>query len=222
MRILIAEDEKSLNRIISKQLKSAGYSVDCCFDGEEAYDMISMTEYDAAVFDVMMPKIDGFSLLKRIRNEGNDLPVLFLTARDSIEDRVEGLDIGADDYLVKPFTYERFQMALEKFMAQNHALKDTETFDQSNIDYLIDNARKKTESVFPKGIQEKTLLLIIDYLKENKGKWLTGDEISERISLTSVTVRRYMNYLSESGKVIAQINYETGGRPCMKYKITPE
>ena len=103
MRILLAEDEKSLNRIITKQLKAAGYSVDSCFDGGEAYDLITSTDYDAAVFDVMMPIMNGFELVKKIRAHGIDTPVLFLTARDSIEDRVTGLDIGADDYLTKPF-----------------------------------------------------------------------------------------------------------------------
>lgn len=106
MRILVAEDEKSLNRIITRQLSSVNYSVDSCFDGEEALDCFSFAEYDAAVLDVNMPKLDGFSLVKKIRAKGINVPVLFLTARDSIEDRVEGLDIGADDYLVKPFSFE--------------------------------------------------------------------------------------------------------------------
>lgn len=106
MRILVAEDEKSLNRIITRQLTSVNYSVDSCFDGEEALDCFSFAEYDAAVLDVNMPKLDGFSLVKKIRAKGINVPVLFLTARDSIEDRVEGLDIGADDYLVKPFSFD--------------------------------------------------------------------------------------------------------------------
>ncbi|MCQ2475475.1 MAG: response regulator transcription factor [Clostridia bacterium] len=106
MRILIAEDEKSLNRIITRQLSSANYSVDSCFDGEEALDCLSFAEYDAAILDINMPKLDGFSLVKKIRAKGINVPVLFLTARDSIEDRVEGLDIGADDYLVKPFSFD--------------------------------------------------------------------------------------------------------------------
>ncbi len=106
MRILVAEDEKSLNRIITRQLSSVNYSVDSCFDGEEALDCFSFAEYDAAVLDVNMPKLDGFSLVKKIRAKGINVPVLFLTARDSIEDRVEGLDIGADDYLVKPFSFD--------------------------------------------------------------------------------------------------------------------
>ncbi len=119
MRILIAEDEKSLNRVLKKQLSAAGYSVDCTFDGEEAYDFLTMAEYDAAILDVMMPKYDGFEVLKKIREKGIETPCLFLTARDSIEDRVTGLDIGADDYLVKPFSYDELLARVRVLIRKN-------------------------------------------------------------------------------------------------------
>lgn len=112
MRVLFAEDEQDLNNIITMALKQEGYSVDPCFDGEEAYDYLSATEYDVAILDVMMPKMDGFQVLKKIRDEGNKTPVLMLTARDSVEDRVYGLDNGADDYLVKPFSIEELKARL--------------------------------------------------------------------------------------------------------------
>ncbi len=176
MRILIAEDEKSLNRIIAKQLKSAGYSVDCCFDGEEAYDMISMTDYDAAVFDVMMPKIDGFSLLKKIRNDGNALPILFLTARDSIEDRVEGLDIGADDYLVKPFAFEELLARVRVLIRKNSVSK-------SSIicvgDLTVDISSRtvtKGGNILSLSAKEYELL---QYLAVNKGIVLSREKIIE-------------------------------------------
>lgn len=105
MRLLLAEDEQDLNRIITKKLVSSGYSVDSCYDGEEALLYLSSTEYDGAILDVMMPKIDGFKVLKQMRAKGISTPVLFLTARDAVEDRVAGLDLGADDYLVKPFAF---------------------------------------------------------------------------------------------------------------------
>ena len=102
MRILLAEDEADLTHIISQKLVSDGYSVDSCFDGREAIDILSYTEYDAVILDIMMPKADGFEVLKSLRNAGKTTPVLFLTAKDSISDRVKGLDSGANDYLVKP------------------------------------------------------------------------------------------------------------------------
>lgn len=106
MRILVAEDERDLNKILSHRLKEKHYSVDSCFDGAEALDYISGTEYDAIILDIMMPKMDGITVLKTIRNQKNNVPILLLTAKDSIHDRVAGLDAGANDYLIKPFAFE--------------------------------------------------------------------------------------------------------------------
>ncbi len=103
MRILIAEDERDLNSIIEQKLKKQGYSVDACFDGMEALDFIDMAEYDAIILDIMMPKADGFYVLEKLRQKGKTTPVIFLTAKDSVADRVKGLDSGANDYIVKPF-----------------------------------------------------------------------------------------------------------------------
>lgn len=106
MRILVVEDEKDLNRVISKRLENEGYSVDRCFDGEEALEYINMSEFDIIIMDIMMPKISGIEVLKNIRDKRNETPVLLLTAKDSISDRVNGLDAGAQDYLIKPFAFE--------------------------------------------------------------------------------------------------------------------
>lgn len=106
MRILIAEDERDLNQIITERLKKEHYSVDSCFDGEEALDYLAAAPYDAVILDIMMPKLDGLSVLRKMRNKNENTPVLLLTAKDSVEDRVKGLDAGANDYLVKPFAFE--------------------------------------------------------------------------------------------------------------------
>ena len=106
MRILIAEDEKDLNRLIVSKLEAEHYSVDRCFDGEEALSYLTSAEYDLAILDIMMPKLDGLTLLRTLRKSGIGCPVLLLTARDSIEDRVTDLDSGANDYLVKPFAFD--------------------------------------------------------------------------------------------------------------------
>ena len=99
MRILVVEDERYLNRIICKRLAAGGYSTDACYDGREALDYLESTDYDAAIFDVMMPRMDGFTAVRKLRERGDATPVLFLTARDAVGDRVEGLDLGANDYL---------------------------------------------------------------------------------------------------------------------------
>ena len=112
MRILVADDERDLNALIAEKLKKEHYSVDCCYDGEEALEYLGMAEYDAVVLDIMMPKKDGISVLKELRANGSHVPVLLLTAKDSVEDRVLGLDAGADDYLIKPFAYEELMARL--------------------------------------------------------------------------------------------------------------
>lgn len=103
MRILLAEDERSLSKALKAILTKSNYSVDCVFDGEEAVSYAMAGEYDLVIMDIMMPKQDGISALKEIRSKGNSVPVLMLTAKAEIDDKVEGLDSGANDYLTKPF-----------------------------------------------------------------------------------------------------------------------
>ena len=106
MRVLVVEDERDLNRILTKTLSKAGSSVDGCLNGEEMADHLLGAEYDAILMDVMMPGKDGFTLVSELRAKGVDTPILFLTARDSVVDKVSGLDSGADDYITKPFAIE--------------------------------------------------------------------------------------------------------------------
>lgn len=103
MRILLAEDEKPLARAIVKILEKSNYSADAVYDGEDAFAYISSGNYDAAILDIMMPRADGITVLRRVRAEGNKIPILLLTAKAEVDDKVLGLDSGADDYLAKPF-----------------------------------------------------------------------------------------------------------------------
>lgn len=178
MRILFAEDEKSLNKIITKQLKAAGYSVDSCFDGGEAYDLITMTDYDAAIFDVMMPVMNGFELVKKIRAKGIDVPVLFLTARDSIEDRVTGLDIGADDYLVKPFSFDELSARLRVMTRKKYGKKTgVITIDDFSIDTASMHVERAGKSI---SLSAKEYELL-RYLAMNKGVVLSRGKIEDHI-----------------------------------------
>ena len=120
MRILVVEDEKDLRNIIKKRFVREHYSVDACGDGEEALDYMEMTSYDGVLLDIMLPGKDGFAVLKEVRQMGNDTPILLLTARDGIEDRVKGLDLGADDYLIKPFAFEELLARIRVMMRRKH------------------------------------------------------------------------------------------------------
>ena len=220
-KVLIVEDDPMVAMINEQYIKrNKNFEiVGKCSDGASALDFLESGAVDLLILDVFMPKMDGFETLRKIRNKQITVEAIMVTAandRDSLE---EALHLGIVDYLVKPFTFDRFQIALEKYIAQNNALKDIDTLNQTSIDHIIDNSRKKSEDLFPKGIQERTLQLIMEYLNGNKSEWFTGDDIAAKVGLTGVTVRRYMNYLAESGRVVGEMNYETGGRPCMRYKV---
>lgn len=220
-QVLIVEDDPMvamINEQYIRQNKKFNV-VGKCKDGKSALEFLENHDVDLLILDVFMPQLDGFETLRQIRKKQISVDVIMVTAANDRESLEEGLHLGIVDYLVKPFTFERFCMALDKFIAQTSALKELGKLNQKSIDFIIDNARKKSEDMHPKGIQEKTLHLIMEHLKEQKEKWMTGDDIAERVGLTGVTVRRYMNYLAESGKVIGEMNYETGGRPCMRYRI---
>ena len=218
-KVLIVEDDPMVAMINEQYIKrNKNFQlVGKCKDGAAALEFLEQNSVDLIVLDVYMPHMDGLETLRTIRNRQIPVDAIMVTAANDRSSVEEALHLGIVDYLVKPFTFDRFQMALEKFISQTNAFRDFDTLNQKNIDHIIDNSRKKSEDAFPKGIQEKTLLLIMEYLKDNADNWFTGDEIAEQVGLTGVTVRRYMNYLAESGRVTAEMNYETGGRPCMRY-----
>lgn len=178
MRILIAEDEKDLNRILSAKLRSQHYSVDACFNGEEVLDYMAGAEYDALILDIMMPVMDGLTVLKKIRRAGNPVPVLLLTAKDSIEDRVRGLDAGANDYLVKPF-------ALEELLAKIRVLLRKPT-DAPKTCYQVGDleVHLDTHEVY-RGGQPITLsgkeFSILRYMVQNPGIVLSRDKLEQHI-----------------------------------------
>ena len=178
MRILVVEDEKDLNRIISKTLTAEGMSVDSCFDGEEAAEYIRGAEYDAAVMDITMPKKDGLTVVREMRRAGNAAPVLFLSARDSVSDRVAGLDTGADDYLVKPFSYD-------ELLARVRVLTRKYTGNKTNVYTIADltvntEARSAARAGRDLGLSSKEYALL-EYLIRNKGVVLSRENIENNI-----------------------------------------
>lgn len=178
MRILMAEDQKDLNRIITKRLSAEGYSVDSCFDGEEALSYIEMAEYDGIILDIMMPKRDGLSVLHSLRKKGIGTPVLFLTARDAVEDRVLGLDSGADDYLVKPF-------AFDELIARIRAMTRKSAGNSSNIFSVADLVMDTTSHTVTRGGREIALsakeFSLLEYLLRNKGHVLSRTMIENNL-----------------------------------------
>lgn len=220
-KVLIVEDDPMVAMINeqyvrrNKQFCVAGV----CRDGKAALEFLQTQEADLLILDVFMPQLDGFETLRQIRKRQIPVDVIMVTAANERESLEEALHLGIVDYLIKPFTFERFRLALDKYIAHVDALKDLDTLNQKSIDFIIDSGRRKSTDIHPKGIQEATLQCVISHMRENASVWLTGDEIAAQVGLTGVTVRRYMAYLTDAGIVTGQMNYSTGGRPCMLYKI---
>lgn len=178
MRILVVEDEADLNLLLCKVLTRAGYTVDGCMDGEEAELHLMGAEYDGILLDVMLPKKDGYTLVQELRAKGADTPVLFLTARDSVADRVRGLDLGGDDYLVKPFD---FQELLARIRAMTRKRTGSRTNQFTVGDVTVDTERR----VVTKGGREIPLLAkeyaILEYMVRHKGAVLSREQMEDRI-----------------------------------------
>jgi len=178
LRILIAEDERDLNNILAKRLRAAGYAVDACFDGCEALDYLTGADYDLAVLDILMPGMDGLEVLRRLRKEGRGTPVLLLTARDAVADRVRGLDAGASDYLVKPFAFDEL-MARVRVLLRAASASPTNVF--TLADLTLDCNRHTVERAgAPVTLSAKEFALL-EYLLRNQGAVLSREQIENHV-----------------------------------------
>ena len=140
MKILVVEDEKDLNNIITKNLKKNNFSVDSVYDGEEALKYSDYGNYDLILLDVMLPKMNGYEVVKHLRANKNETAVLMLTARDAIEDKIKGLDLGADDYLIKPFDFGELLARIRAIIRRKYGNVSNEL----QIDDLVVDTSKKS------------------------------------------------------------------------------
>ena len=178
MRLLIAEDEKHLNKTLNERLTKAGYTVDSCFNGEDALYYIENTQYDGIILDVMMPKINGFDVLRIVREKKILTPVLMLTARDSDEDIINGLDLGANDYLTKPFSFNVLCARIRAMLRVKENVKSTVL---EIADLRVDTTTrivKRGEVVIELSSKEYSVL---EYLMRNKGIIVSKEKIEENI-----------------------------------------
>lgn len=197
MRVLVAEDHPSLARSIASGLREEGYAVDLTFDGEEALHLSTVNAYDAIVLDIMLPRKDGWAILQTMRSAGAASPVLCLTARDTVEDRVRGLDLGADDYLVKPFAFEELMARVRALVRRGHQ----HTSPSITVgDMEIDLARKcvrRGEKQVDLSAREFALL---EFLALRKERVVSRAEIWEHLydehdEISSNVVDVYIGYL---------------------------
>ena len=208
MHVLVVEDDLPLRRIISTILEDEEYQVDQAENGEEGYLMASSCEYDLITLDIMLPKMDGFSLMRKLRSEGIQTPTLFLTAKDRIEDKVQGLDFGADDYIVKPFATSELLARVRSLLRRSGKMGIEGKISYGPI--LLDTHQHEgfiNHDVLKLTIKEYELLY---YLIQNKEQILTRDQIFERVwgiesETTDAIVDLYIHYLR---KKLAPFDYD--------------
>ena len=178
MRILLAEDEDDLREVTVKRLKTEGFGVDGCRDGQEALEYLDAADYNLVILDIMMPRLDGLSVLRKLRSVGNPVPVLLLTAKDAVSDRVQGLDAGADDYLTKPY-------AFEELMARIRALVRRNSTEKSDVLTVGDLSVELSTKRVMRG--EKEILLsakefgLLETLIRHKGQVLSRAQLENQV-----------------------------------------
>ena len=178
MRVLIIEDELDLQNVLKKRLRAEHYSVDTCSDGQEALDYIAMTSYDIIILDIMLPGLNGLQILQEMRKQNNQTPVLLLTAKDSIEDRVKGLDLGADDYVVKPFSFDEL-LARLRVLTRRQVGSVTNQFELEDL--VVDcNTHTVTRGNTKIELSSKEFALL-EYMIRNKGVVLSREKIEQHV-----------------------------------------
>lgn len=203
MRVLLVEDDDRIAAFVAKGLRENSYAVDIAIDGDEATYMASINSYDLFILDINLPKKDGFEVCRELRDNGINQPILMLTARDAIEDRISGLDTGADDYLTKPFEFRELLARLRALLRRQNEIRSP----QIVIADLIIDTMSRTVQRNGKHIELTAKeYSLIEFLAMNKGKVVGREEISEHVwddtfdpfsNLIEVYIRRLRTKLDE-------------------------
>lgn len=198
MRVLIVEDEKRMASFIQRGLKEEGYAVDIAEDGEKGWEYASVNEYDVVILDWMLPKMDGLAVCAKIRESGSRVPVLMLTVRDTVEDKIKGLDQGADDYLTKPFAFDELLARLRALSRRPRDLQTETVLKEGNMTLDLVSHRVSIG-------QEQVLLsqkeyALLEFLMRRKGQVVTRSQIAEHVwdlhfDPMSNTIDVYINFL---------------------------
>src|SRR5438477_786024 len=200
MRILLVEDDPRIASFVAKGLREQAYAVDVAANGEDALYQASINPYDLAILDVMIPAPDGFEVCRRLRHSGLRFPILMLTARDATEDRVRGLDTGADDYLVKPFEFRELLARLRALLRRSGELRPN----RIEIEDLVLDAAAQTAARAGKQIPLTTKeYALLEYLARNAGRVVGREEISEHViwKLLSADEPAHIDALAEESKL---------------------
>lgn len=224
LKAIIVEDDLMVTEINKNYILKTQKIIVCATftNGTDALKYLESNSVNLIILDLYMPNLSGIKFLEIIRTNNYNIDVIMVTAANDIDSIDKALKLGILDYLIKPFKYERFQVAINKFIMKHEIISKQKKLNQSSIDELIHSNShfiKTNEDNLSKGLQKETLSLIREYMILNKFRYLTSEEISAEINLSKVTIRRYMNYLIDSKEISSDVDYKTGGRPSIRYKI---
>ena len=220
---IIVEDDPMVAQINREYLlRFSDFEVDRIFsNGRDALEHLRQHPVDLIILDQYMPVLTGNELLRAMHMENIRTAVIMVTSAAEADTVEESLRYGIVDYLIKPFSFSRFQEAISRFLSMKTLLKSAPVVSQEVVDLLMRNAADThpAQSALGKGLNQRTMSHILDYLREHLTDEHTSKSISDAIGLSGVTVRRYLNYLIETGQVLSAIDYETGGRPRVLYHL---
>lgn len=218
-KILIVEDDPMVALINKKFLENMGFKniLGPVQTEEEIIKALDKENIDLILLDVYLPKKNGIDILKSLRYKKYLTDVIMITAANSVEEVKRAFAYGVTDYLVKPFEFERFEEAINKYKQKNNLLNKREALSQQDIDVISKSLEEKIE--LPKGLNQKTLDRIMEFLKENQGKVWTLREIAYELKISNVTIKKYMDYLEDVKKVNVTLTSGNVGRPEYKYTL---
>lgn len=218
-KILIVEDDPMVALINKRFLENMGFKdiLGPVQTEEEIIKVLDKENIDLILLDVYLPKKNGIDILKSLRYKKYLTDVIMITAANSVEEVKRAFAYGVTDYLVKPFEFERFEEAINKYKQKNNLLNKREALSQQEIDVISKSLEEKIE--LPKGLNQKTLDRIMEFLKENQGKVWTLREIAYELKISNVTIKKYMDYLEDVKKVNVTLTIGNVGRPEYKYTL---
>lgn len=218
-KILIVEDDPMVALINKRFLENMGFKniLGPVQTEEEIIKVLDKENIDLILLDVYLPKKNGIDILKSLRYKKYLTDVIMITAANSVEEVKRAFAYGVTDYLDKPFEFERFEEAINKYKQKNNLLNKREALSQQDIDVISKSLEEKIE--LPKGLNQKTLDRIMEFLKENQGKVWTLREIAYELKISNVTIKKYMDYLEDVKKVNVTLTSGNVGRPEYKYTL---
>lgn len=220
--VIIVEDDPMVAAINRQYVEvTPSFRVDRTFkSGAEALEYLKKNTADLIILDFYTPLMNGDEFIDKLHSMGKTPQIIMVTSANDADIVRSLFGRGVLDYLVKPFEYMRFKAALERFHEkQTYLEKASHSLSQNAIDQLFSRSESLSESApqLSKGLNEATLSMIRRFLMEHRGSFYTSEQIAEQIHLSRITIRRYMNYLVDTGEIVSSIDYKTGGRPSIKY-----